>query len=200
MPPLSSLSRVASNYISTIEQVLQVSTCLCVNPHKYAPSEDVFGESSSSSRHLRPKQTRVPPTTKAEVAPPHPPTRPRALLRVPPHRRPALPQRQPSGRGGGLLRPPSAPRGGRARHPPLHPHPRPLRAHARGPPSFPVPPRPGPHLEVGAQAARAPRLVGDLVGAGHQQVLVDLLAEALTGVDGQVEGDGENRTGAEQER
>lgn len=117
MPPLSSLSRVASNYISTIEQVLQVSTCLCVNPHKYAPSEDVFGESSSSSRHLRPKQTRVPPTTKAEVAPPHPPTRPRALLRVPPHRRPALPQRQPSGRGGGLLRPPSAPRGGRARHP-----------------------------------------------------------------------------------
>lgn len=55
-------------------------------------------------------------------------------------------------------------------------------------------------LEVGAQAASAPRLVGDLVGAGHQQVLVDLLAEALAGVDGQMEGDGADRTGAEQER
>lgn len=52
---------------------------------------------------------------------------------------------------------------------------------------------------MGAQAAGAPRLVGDLVRARHQQVLVDLLAEALAGVNGQVEGDGEDRAGAEQE-
>lgn len=54
-------------------------------------------------------------------------------------------------------------------------------------------------LEVGTQAASAPRLVGDLVRARHQQVLVDLLAEALAGVNGQMEGNGEYRAGAEQE-
>lgn len=53
-------------------------------------------------------------------------------------------------------------------------------------------------LEVGAQAASAPRLVGDLVRARHQQVLMDLLAEALAGVKGQMEGDSEDRAGAEQ--
>lgn len=60
--------------------------------------------------------------------------------------------------------------------------------------------RPGPHLEVGAQAASAPRLVGDLVRARHQQVLVDLLAETLARVHGQMEGDAEDRAGAEQEQ
>lgn len=53
---------------------------------------------------------------------------------------------------------------------------------------------------MGAQAACAPRLVGDLVGARHEQVLVDLLAETLARVHGQMEGDGEHRAGAEQEQ
>lgn len=55
------------------------------------------------------------------------------------------------------------------------------------------------YLEVGARAASAPRLVGDLVRARHQQVLVDLLAEALAGINGQMEGDREDGAGAEQE-
>lgn len=174
------------------------------NLHKYSTSKDFFGERSDSSRYLGPKLVQDPdhdPKSRPPQLSCHHirrglaalPWAPRALAPRPAPRTPTCRER---GR--------SPPRALRARGKPHRPLSLPstpassASAGLRPRAVLPVPRRPEPHLEVGAQAARAPRLVGDLVGARHQQVLVDLFAEALAGVNGQVEGDGEDRAGAEQ--